>query len=314
MVSAADKTPLCFILGPAYHGAGMLSWRLNHHPDVLSLGTANPHRHEEQICSCGQDIKSCLFWSKVSKSIEMKADDPLNTMLPHSPFLSNSHGINTFLNSAIALIANEVSPKCWKMVYESAERFYDIHNKFRTACHEQAQHKVFVDGERSNLKFMVMASMGFPVKGVIHLVRDPRGYANAWKKYYPESPIEKPTLEWAAAHTRIQRLKNFFPKIPFLTMRYEDLIANPIESTTRALTFLKASMIVGTDPLDLKSLRIPENKNHSIGLGPQDTEGGLSTPRSENWRESLHPEDEARILKVVGPLFAEFGYKSENIT
>lgn len=307
MAFSSDTQPLCFILGPAYHGAGMLAWRLNHHPDVLSLGTCNPQRDEDQMCSCGNTVSTCPFWKEVVKNTGAQQDDPLNTLLPHSPFLSKSYALNSWLNGMIAVAANEVSPKCWKMVYEQAERFYGIHDKFLTLCREQARHKVFVDAERSNLKFMVMASMGFPVKGVIHLTRDPRGYSNSWKKYYPESAVEKPTVDWVATHTRIKRLQSLFPKIPFLRIKYEDLLENPEETTKKALNFIRAKDV------EPEEMQIPENKSHLMGLGPQDTLGA-SAPKADNWRESLHPEDQERVLKVVGPLFAEFGYKRENIT
>lgn len=294
--------PMCFILSPPYHGAGMLSWRMNHHQEILSLGTCNPLRNESQVCSCGETVANCPFWSKVHDDLGTSEEDPIPTLLPQAPYLTRRERLNIWLNGTLALMSNEVTPKCWKMVYEQAERFFGKHDKFLTTCRTQYPHKIFIDGERSNIKFMVMASMGFPVKGVIHLVRDPRAYVAIWKKYYPESPVEKPTLEWLAAHMRIRRLKHFFPRVPFLTLQYEDLLAKPQDSLDRALKFVKAGYY---EPHDLK---IEGYKNHLVGLGAQDTEGGMA-PRTENWRESLHPDDQERVLKVAGPLFSELGYK-----
>jgi hypothetical protein len=302
MAGGSEKLPLCFILAPAYHGAGMLAWRMSHHPDVFSLGTGNPIRGEDQVCSCGERVSTCPCWTNITAGLDLAEDDPLKSYLPQSPYLFKNQKLNIMVNGAIALMANEVSPKAWKMVYEQAERFYAMHDKFLTLCRSWVQHKVFVDAERSNIKFMSMSSMGFPVKGVIHLTRDPRGYAAQWKKFYPESTVEKPTLEWVAAHTRIRRLKNLFPRVSFTVVKYEDLLEKPDETLLKVLNFVNVPRAWPED------LRLDARKNHLIGLGPQDTEGGMA-PRAENWRETLHPEDQERVIKAAGPLFSELGYK-----
>ena len=297
--------PISFILAPSYHGATMLSWRLNHHQNIVSLGTGNPNRDESQTCSCGARVSDCPFWSQVHSYLDIQPDDPIETMLPQAPFITRNRTLNTWLNSFLAVAANEVGPRCWKAVYEQAERFFGTHDKFLTTAREFNPHNVYVDAERSNLKFMVMATMGFPVKSVIHLTRDPRAYVAAWKKYYPESPVEKLTLEWVAAHNRIKKLQNVFTRIPFLRMKYEDLIEKPVETFEEAVKFLRQKFVlVDEQHIDILS-------NHMIGLRPQDTEGGFA-PRIDDWRESLHPEDQERVLKVAGPLFSEFRYKREN--
>lgn len=281
----------------------MLSWRLNHHPDILSLGTCNPERHAEQICSCGEGTAQCPFWSHVLKTLELEGDKPFDGYLPIMPQIAAFDGMNKAMNTMMALMANEISPKCWKMVYEPAERFYGIYDHFYSLCRKSNPYKVFVDAERSNIKFMTLASMGFPVRGVIHVTRDPRSYAAQWQRYYPETPVETSTMEWAAAHTRIRRLSQTFPNLRFHRVAYETLLARPHESMREITDFL------GLNIAYPEELRIDPGKNHMVGVSSSDTEGGFEE-RAENWRESLHPEDQERVLKVAGPLFSEFGYKA----
>jgi len=295
---------LYYVLAPTYHGANALSAKINLHPKALSLGTANPARGEEQICSCGENTaNSCPFWTKAKEAIESSEDDPLRTLLPHSPYIAGNNAINTVLNSAMALIANEVSPKCWKLVYEQGERFFKIQDRFLSFCQEWYPHKVFLDAERSALKFMVMASMGFPVKGVVHLVRDPRAYAAAWKRYYPESTAETLALEWAASHTRIRKAASAFSKVPFLTIRCEEFTENPQPAMKKVMDFMGLS-----DEEDIDKTISPR-KNHMIGTGAGDSGAGGAQP-GDNWKEALSAEDQARIIRAAGPLFGEFGYKA----
>lgn len=305
-----DSAPLYYILCPSYHGASTLAWRMNLHPDILSLGTGNPLRGEDQPVSDGSTVSTSQFWKNITETLREKEDEslemPFETLLPQSPFVASNPRLNMWINSAVAMLANETSPKAWRLIFEQANRFIGMHDKFLRAVREWVPHKAMLDAERSNLKFMVMASSGFPAKGVIHIVRDPRGYVAAWKKYYPESTVEKLTLEWVAAHTRIFRLATSFNKMPFLTLRYEDMMEKPQETYFQVARFMgfKEELTLGGSP--------GPGKNNLLGVSAQDQ---LLEPveNARNWAEILTPEEEARILKVVGPLFSEFGYKSENM-
>jgi hypothetical protein len=295
--------PLYFILAPSYHGAGMLSWRLNHHPDILSFGTGNPPRNSDQPCSCGERLRECQFWGNLLNDLGLQEEQPFPGYLPSMPQIVSNQRINKTLNSFMSLAANEVSPKCWKAVYEPAERFYFYYDNFMSAARECYPYKAYVDAERSNLKFMTMASMDFPVQGVIHITRDPRGYAAARRKYYPEIPLETLALEWVSAHTRIARLKTMFAKIPFHRVAYESLLEDPHGSMRSVTDFM------GLNIAHPEELIMDPGKNHMVGLAPADSEGGFEKG-GDNWRDSLHFEDSTRVLKAAGPLFSEFGYKA----
>lgn len=303
MALSSKIADMCFVLAPSYHGATTLSARANMHPYILSLGTGNPLQDEKQRCSCGEDVHEfCPFWTKVAEIIEKQEDHPLPTLLPQTPYILSSNGLNNWVNGAMALIANEVGPKAWKLFYEPAERYYKIYDRYLSFAQEWVPHKIFLDAERSNLKFMAMASMGFPVRGAVHLIRDPRGYAAAWKKYYPESTAEKLGMEWAASHTRIRRMIQTFPKVPFLTVRYEDLMEQPVQTYEKVLKFMKLEVFAESE------LTLDPLKNHLLGLQSLDHVAGM-VPQADTWRETLHPEDQERVVKAAGPLFAELGYK-----
>jgi hypothetical protein len=299
-----NAAPLYFILGPSYHGTSALAWRLNLHPDIFSLGTGNPLRREDPQVSDGSTVSTSDFWKAMYEAVKTSEEDPIQNLLPQSPYVAANPKLNLWINSILAVLGNETNSKSWRFVFEQTNRFIGIHDRFLDATREWVPHKAFVDAERSNLKFMTLASMGFPVKGIVHMVRDPRGYVAAWKKYYPESTVEKLTMEWAAAHTRINRLAVFFPKVAFMTMTYEELMEKPGDSFNKIVNFmgLPEAPYGGTPAA---------GKNNLLGIGPQD-QALEPISVAGNWRETLSPQEEARILRVAGPLFSEFGYKSEN--
>lgn len=301
-----DRKPasLYFILAPSYHGALTLSARANRHPDIFSPGTGNPLKNDEQRCSCGEDVHEfCPFWTKAAEAIDKKGDDPLSHLLPQMPHIVGNKAINTWLNGVLALAANEMGPKVWKMFYEPAERFFGIHDRFQSFCRAWVPHRIYLDAERSTLKFMAMASMGFPVKGVVHMVRDPRGYAAAWKKYYPETPAEKLALDWVAAHTRIRRLAHAFPKVEFLTLRYEDLMEHPVKANSEICKFMELEVFAESEMV------LDPAKNHMLGLHSADHVSGM-IPKADDWREKLSEQDQKRVVNAAGSLFTELGYKS----
>ena len=110
-------------------------------------------------------------------------------------------------------------------------------------------------------------------------------------------------MEWAASHTRIRRLKSTFPKVNFLTLKYEDLIEQPVRSFEKVLTFMKLEVLAESE------MSLDPRKNHLLGLNTLDHVAGMA-PTADNWRESLHLEDQERVVRAAGPLFAELGYKS----
>lgn len=271
---------------------------------MLSLGTANPDKHGV-LCSCGENTQECPYWSAVEDDIYDLTGEgtPFKGLLPDGPFITHSLKINRILNTVVSIAATEVSQNSWKLFYESAQRYYMIYDRYLSFARNMAPHRIYVDAERSNMKFMIMASMGFPVRGAIHMVRDPRVYAAAWKRYYPESTVEKSTLEWVAAHKRIKRLASIYTKTRFLRVKYEDLASNQAETLTKIMNFMK---VKGEWP---QGLTIPEAKNHLIGLGPQDQDANLPLGGAEA-NYGLSAQENKRVIKVAGSLFSEFGYKA----
>ncbi len=289
---------IVFVMAADHHGFEPLITALNTHSALFTAGQGNPPRDKDVLCANGMKVSESPFWEKIREDTGWNAEDPLPNLMPSYPIITKMGSLNKVLNVLLALAANEVGSRAWKMIYESAERFYGIYDRFLTACQTWYPHRVFVDGERSVLKCMVVASMGFPVKGVIHLVRDPRGYALDYNKDFPEVPPEKVGMDWAAYHQRVERLKNTFTMIPFVTVKYEDLIEKPEETLKKLFKFM------GLKEEDVES-PVSVLKTHLIGVE------AAATPVADRQKElnSMPLDVQKRLITASGTLFKEFGYK-----
>lgn len=294
-----------FILAPDHHGAVQLSQALNNHPDILSLGQGNPSRSVDEICSCGEKVSQCLFWTKMNIAIESdeSVDDnrerPFPNLLPQVPIFTANTLVNNALVSFLTIAANEMGVKTWRIATESAERYFGFHDRFLSAAQEWAPHKVFVDGENALLKFMAMASMGFPVKGVIHIARDPRSYIVARRAEGQEGSPEKLALDWLNRHNRIRKVKGFFTGVPFLSVRYEDIFAEGANPQEKIIKFM------GLEGNSTISANSDANKRHLVGV-----QGANGAINRADWRGILTEKEQESVIRTAEPLFSEFGYKS----
>ena len=60
---------LIYVLGAAYSGTTLFSLALGQHARILNLGEVSMLAHDyrpDTVCSCGEPLSSCNFWSRVS--------------------------------------------------------------------------------------------------------------------------------------------------------------------------------------------------------------------------------------------------------
>ena len=291
-----------FVLSPSYHGATLLSLLLNNHSDILSLGDTNPTRSFDQTCSCGETVSACEFWSFIRERTGWRETDDTPNLLPQYPYLSRSKTLNHGLGTALALTANTIGRTAWNIAGKPADRFQGAYRSFLDACQTWAPHRVFVDGEKSLLKFMSAASMGFNVKGVIHLTRDPRGFLCSAHKYLPDMTSEQLVDAWAVQHRRIRRYVRRFEGIPCLTLRYEDLAANTDDCMEGIFDFM------GLPHQSVVKRPDDPRKHHLIGNNTlQKFDGEVRL--DQRWQTTLSTPDQKLAVRQAGNMFESFGYR-----
>jgi len=292
-----------FVLCPPFHGATLLSLLLNNHSKVLSLGDTNPTREYDQTCACGQKVSKCEFWEHIREETDWSEDDPIPNMMQSYPMIVPHEGLNKAINTAFALTAQELGAFVWKLIKVPADNFKHDYQDFQEACQSWVEHDVFVDGEKSLLKFISAASMEFPVKGVIHLTRDPRAYvASCRKNKQEEMEVDQLALDWMIQHRRIGKYTQIFSDIPVLRLKYEDLTAKPQESMDKVFGF----MGLETE----KVVSEPKNPDKHHMLGPKmlrEFDGTIKQDKS--WEDSLSAGDLGLIRQRVRLFSLQLGYE-----
>jgi hypothetical protein len=102
------------------------------------------------------------------------------------------------------------------------------------------------------------------------------------------------------------------PPFPIMTLRYEDMIANPLDSFASAMRFLG-------QPGDPEQLKRAISFSAFETLAGQEGENGFREKpvkavrffrkgKSGDWRDSLNLEQIARIIAGHGPMMQRFGY------
>jgi hypothetical protein len=296
----AREADIYFLMAPPRHGAVQLAAVLNLHKRIASFGTANPKRGEDEPCSCGQPVSSCPFWSDVWDVLAVPEVFPDVRWFPSSPVVFVDQRMNTALISILSTLALKTGNWPWNIIREPVFTFFDLHTRFLEACQVWHPHLAFVDAQGSIPKLMAMVGMGFPVKGVFHVVQDPRHYAAWSKRYYPEIPVEKAVKEWKTLHKAIIGAKNTLKKdVKFHVVRFEDLMGDIETESKKIIQIMKLKDEGQMDDT------LSRDKNHSLGLSDMD---GLDV----DWREILSQDEQRRVIKAAGRLFIEFGYKVES--
>jgi hypothetical protein len=110
---------------------------------------------------------------------------------------------------------------------------------FLDVCCSYYDFQVFVDGKT---RYVVLKACNTPVRGVIHLIRDPRAYAASSKR--AGIPVTDAAREWVHYHIRTEKFTRFLLE-NVIQIRYEDLCQRThkvIESVQCWMGLLAASI------------------------------------------------------------------------
>lgn len=291
------SAPLFFVLCPSFHGATVLSLLLNNHADVVALGDTNPPKGES-TCACGHLVGDCPFWKKVSHDCRAERFAQCGTLLPTLPQIIRHQKGNQILNALLASIAIGTTPAVWHTVSGAAKEYTEVWEVFRRLAATASGARLIVDGQKSVSKFLVNRSLGGYDPHIIHLTRDPRGYAVSARRHRGRS-LSEAASEWKRFHRRISWVSHSIPSHAYLRIRYEDLATHPNETLRRIFSFMKLSGEAG--PYQDQAVR------HVIGNQLLSNFRGDVTYDS-SWLASLSSSEQASVRRQTQPLFSRFGY------
>jgi Sulfotransferase family len=308
-----QRLRVAFVVCPSFHGATLLALLLNNHSRVSALGDTLPHRGAGHICACGELVDECSFWQTVSAGLDASRFANLPRLLPILPWplgrrlvegsvvhLSGSSRVNRAAGRVAGKLVDVGAPAVWRVRPTLVSDFTAVCRSFYRFVLDMHGTSLFVDGKKNSRRAALLARELQPTADVriVHLVRDPRGFASSYRAHVGASLRESAWL-WSELHRRMESLREL---APYSRLRYEDLCSDPDTELRRLFDFLRlAPEPVVTPP------KYPE-KHHLTGnnmLRRFDGRIELDT----RWQAELNLSEQRTVLDCAGEFAKRMGYE-----
>jgi hypothetical protein len=173
--------------------------------------------------------------------------------------------------------------------------------------------KLLILGDKSPVNSLYSKTLlhAFPDARFIHLVRDYRGNLASMLKYDVFSPsVTTIVSQWKKSVKQIEALANIYPE-RFFTLKYEDLVADPLNITIELCRFLN----IPYDPvlLDTKKREeviIRSYGNDFINEWHPNLQKEISAENITKWKQKLNSAEICQADFIVGKTAEKYGYIS----
>ncbi len=293
-MAAAEKIPLLYVGSIAHSGSTLLDLMLNNHPDIQSVGEI--HFIDNWLaknlkCSCGQPIRSCMFWQDVYGRLDGGMDFRLNGLIP-----------GRWRNHTI----------WWKNQDANAQaygwRTYDLYRSIlkTSGC------RVIVESSKRTSRLLNLIQSGLFDITLLHLIRDGRAlaYTNLIPKarpayggtvYTPVRGIPGTTFSWIMRNLNLEWIAQKHPQVKTMRIRYEDLALNPAD------TLQKIARLC--DCPGLEKYDSPGTENiHNISGSRWRFKSNVKIRFDEKWRQEMSRRDQRVFNALGGWMNHRYGY------
>jgi hypothetical protein len=299
-------TLLC-IAGTSYSGSTLLSFLLNAHPRMVSVGEeTGPVRASGRgayPCSCGRPIAHCRFWRRVSYrmgacGIEFGPDQwdvryELGQGGLARRLLSRSLRIR-FIDD-LRDAASQAMPPFRSRIELNARNAALVR-----VILEMTGKKVFVSAAKNPLRVRHLDRIPDLDVKVLHLVRDAPAFVSSAMTNRRLSSPARPIRYWNGNARQIEQLQKTFSADRHLRVRYEDLCSDVAGQLARIAEFMDLPPMTGP-------IRFRAAEHHIVGNRMRLSESA-DVVLDEKWRARLPPELSKRIEHATRVYRRRFGY------
>lgn len=225
-------TKLLYITSSSYSGSTLLTFLLNQHPEMFTIGELEGWNFgsSDYKCSCGEFIQKCPFFNHMGNifsknDLNFKMHD-FGTKLK----FSNNGKINSYLTCSLPGFNSSKLEKIRDKVLWGTPIARDKYiaciksnSIFIKTSLEYSSAKVFVDATKNPFRIRLLNTVPDMSLSVMYLVRDIRGVvaSNVRKKGVSVTDAAK---HWISDQEDISRLISEVPK--YFVVFYEDLCKN----------------------------------------------------------------------------------------
>ena len=313
-----------YVLSSPHGGSTLISHMLGLHPSVEHIGELtfiNKLLALDELCTCESPVGQCNIWQSIFKEFEAITALPLGSKHPYGAYFGDAikpkmgtgkvdHGYQTLgrrisaklrgaYDTAVLLGSSGGLTKSLTLSRTNE----GISNTFALYQAAARVHNVewIVDASKAPRKAPLLYLKRPEQVRILHLTRDARSVCASRQRYMP---VRNAAERWNHYHRlSLQLMRKHVPAEHRLSLRYEDLIAEPKTQLE------KICALMGTDyhpdMLDLSR----ETHSHAAGgnVARFAFSGGLRQT-DDAWRDKLNQNDLAILEKQAGKLNVEFGY------
>ena len=212
------------ISGSGRSGSTLLSLLLSQHHEAFNLGQ---NRHlwrsysNNESCSCDEPLQDCAVYGKAVAQSYAEKDTPAISAMQQleKVFTRDARGQSDWSDP-------EVRSGLQQRNVEFLEKMADVLNRI----HALTEKRYFVDSSKTPEFALALSLLPDVDLFVLNLIRDPRAVACSWQKRKSSlSTTTKKTRDWLRRQRRLESWKPVLGE-HFLTVRYEDLAAVPIDT------------------------------------------------------------------------------------
>ena len=261
------------------------------------------------LCACGEPFLDCPFWT----SVGAQAFGGWTIELAHKMQRLQDKVDKT---ARLPWLLASRRPRAFD---QALDEYLSMLTRLYSAVASVSVARVVVDSsKRPSLAYALRRSKDLDVR-VVHVVRDPRGVAFSFAKHVqlpagaalktemPRSSTRKVSRRWVTVNGLIGALGRL--GVPTVTIRYEDLVAKPVETLRRVLELEgEPAPAESLAFVDGSSFIIP--RTHLIAAGRiRLASGEMALRLDEDWRAQM-PRPSRRLVDVMTvPLRWRYGYR-----
>jgi hypothetical protein len=303
-----DSINLLYIMGHGYSGSTLLTFLLGAHPEIATVGEMGiapkaKGKPEEFLCSCKTPIRECDFWHQVTQGMERQGYR-FDVWETAHEFRANGGGLTDAVLRAVQRgplfeTARRVALGALPGARRELDRILRYNEALVRVVTDIKSCHTFLDSSKRPERAVYLRRVpSFDVK-VIHLVRDGRAVSYSSMKNLGLGP-EEAAESWIADNQSSEHAKRHFPADRWMSLRYEDLCANPSEVLGRIYRF------AGVQPKNgVQDFRAVEQ--HIIGNRMR-LSNTSEIRLDEKWKTALTPEQMKIIEDRVGAMNRRYGY------
>lgn len=302
-------TDVVYIMGHGYSGSTLLTFLLGAHPEIATvgeLGIAEQAKRQtspdQYLCSCHAPVRDCNFWQSVRRGMGERGHD-FDVWDSNLDFRARGGGIADVILRAVQ--RGPVLETCRNIGVRVVPRARRELSRILSRIESLAEvvtgikgSRVFLDSSKRPERAVFMRRIPSFDMRVIHLVRDGRAVSWSSMKNLGIGP-EQAAASWVADNWKSEQARRYFPSDRWMTLRHEDLCADPDGTLDRIYEFL------GIPPNGIHDFRTVEQ--HIIGNRMR-LSSTSEIRMDERWKTALTPEQMSIIERQVGSLNRRYGY------